>query len=210
MHQYLPELITILGIHMLGVISPGSDFVMVSRNALVYSRRTGVYSALGIACGLVVHITYLLIGIGVIIAQSILLFNTIKYIGAGYLIYIGIKSLRAKPQEIQRDTVETKKELTKWQAVRMGFLTNLFNPKATLWFLGLFTQVIDPTTPIVVQSIYGVTMIATAFAWFTLVAMVLSHQSIKVRFVKIGHWIDRTMGAILIALGIKIALSGKE
>src|SRR5579871_852922 len=107
MHTYLAEFITVASLHLLAVMSPGPDFVLISRNSLVYSRKTGIYSALGLALGISVHITYSLIGIGYIISKSILIFSTIKFLGAGYLIYIGYKSLRAKPvQSVSDEFIE--------------------------------------------------------------------------------------------------------
>ena len=83
--QYLPEFLTIAGIHLLAVMSPGPDFAMIVRNSLVYSKKTAIYSSLGLAAGILVHVTYSLVGIGLIISQSILLFSVIKFFGAGYL-----------------------------------------------------------------------------------------------------------------------------
>ena|SRR5258708_39313724 len=96
MMQYLPIILTVAGVHFLALLSPGPDFILITRNSLLYSRRTGIFSAIGLGLGIIVHITYSLIGIGLIISKSILLFSFMKYLGAGYLFYIGYKSLRAK------------------------------------------------------------------------------------------------------------------
>src|SRR5438094_7329342 len=106
MYNYLPEFLTIASLHLLAVMSPGPDFVLISKNSLVYSRKSGVYSALGLALGILVHITYSLIGIAYIISRSIVIFSTIKLLGAGYLIYIGYKSLWAKPIKMTDDVSE--------------------------------------------------------------------------------------------------------
>lgn len=99
--HYLPIIFTVALIHLLAVISPGPDFIMITRNSLIYSRRTGIYSAIGLGLGILVHVTYSLVGIGLLISKSILLFNTIKYLGAAYLIYIGYKSITAKASYIR-------------------------------------------------------------------------------------------------------------
>ncbi len=159
MLQYLPELLTIATIHMLGVMSPGPDFALISRNSLVYSRRTGILTALGLALGILTHLTYTIVGIGVLIAQSIVLFTIIKFLGAGYLIYIGYKSLRSKKREAVTEITEVPKpDLSAWQAIRNGYLTNILNPKVTLFFLSVFTQVISPTTPAEMKIVYGLEM----------------------------------------------------
>jgi threonine/homoserine/homoserine lactone efflux protein len=179
MNAYFAEFIAVTSIFTLVLISPGPDFVLIVRNSLVYSRRTGLYSAFGVALGILVHVSYSLMGLGLIISQSILLFSVMKYLGAGYLIYIGYKSLRSKPSQlsISKDTIQ--KDISKAQAVKIGFLTNVLNPKATLLFLALFTQVISQTTPITIKIFYGLEMSGLVFAWFSLVTVILSHQKNK-------------------------------
>lgn len=132
--EYLPEFLTVVVIHLLAVMSPGPDFALVSRNSFVYSRRSGVFSALGIALGLGVHVAYSLVGIGLLIAQSIVLFSTIKFIGAAYLIYLGVRSLLSKKKPAGAELLEEKSDITKFAALKQGFLTNILNPKVTLFF----------------------------------------------------------------------------
>ncbi len=208
--NYLPELLTVTAIHLLAVMSPGPDFALISRNSLMYSLRTSIYTAVGLGLGILTHVLYSLIGIGLIIAQSILLFTTIKWIGAFYLIYIGYKSLRTKknPETENNLAIEKKeKELSPWRAVRLGYLTNVLNPKATLFFLSLFTQVIHQTTPHSIQLLYGIEMSVMTFVWFSSVAMILSHRAIKQKFSSVQHYVERGFGVILIGLGIKVAVS---
>lgn len=195
-------------IHLLAVMSPGPDFVLISKNALTYSRKTGIYSALGLGLGILVHVAYSLLGIGLVISQSVLLFSIIKFLGAGYLVYIGIKSLQSKPQAVLSQDISVLKEqsdIGRYEAVKMGFLTNVLNPKATLFFLGLFTQVIDVTTPLWIQLMYGLEMAVMTCVWFSLVALFFSHEKVRGRFARVSHYVDRVLGGILIVLGIKIA-----
>ncbi|MDB5194191.1 MAG: lysine exporter protein LysE/YggA [Parcubacteria group bacterium] len=210
--MYVSQFFTIALIHLLAVVSPGPDFAMVSRNSLVYSRKAGIYTAFGLVCGIAVHITYSLLGIGLLISQSILLFNTIKYIGVAYLIYIGYKSLKAKPQAEGEvvEVISEEKMLTPLAAIKTGFLTNVLNPKVTLFILALFTQVIDPKTPKFIQALYGLEMMTATFVWFTIVSIFFSHQKIKGRVTKFQHWIERFTGVVLIGLGIKVALSSRR
>lgn len=205
--SFLPEFLLVTAAHLLAVMSPGPDFVMISRNSLVYSRAVGIFSAVGLGLGILVHVTYSLIGIGLLISQSIVLFSIIKYIGAAYLLYIGYQCLRSKPQTATEATAVEEKSMSPLAAVRMGFLTNALNPKATLFFLALFTQVISTETPLFIQILYGIEMSVMTFAWFAVVASILSHKRIKSRFVSIQHYVERVFGVVLIAFGIKVALS---
>jgi RhtB (resistance to homoserine/threonine) family protein len=211
MENIFAQLLLVAGIHLLAVMSPGPDFLMISRNTLIYSRKTGIYSAVGLGAGILVHITYSLFGIALVISQSIVLFSVIKYLGAAYLMYIGIKSLRSKRQgEVTGEQQANSKELTPFAAVKMGFLTNVLNPKATLFFLALFTQVITPTTPFIVKGLMSIEMVIATVAWFSLVAILLSHKRIKQAFVRIQHKAERVFGVLLIALGVKVALGSAK
>jgi RhtB (resistance to homoserine/threonine) family protein len=205
--MYISAILTVALLHFLAVVSPGPDFIMISRNALVYSRRSGVYAALGLALGILVHITYSLVGIGLIIAKSLILFSILKFIGAGYLLYTGYKAFRSKESHLAVNEISQQKHMTKMEAIRMGFITNATNPKATLFFLSLFTLVISPKTPLSIKLIMGAEMSLVTFLWFAFVATILSHGLIRKRFVRVQHYVERVMGVLLIALGIKLALS---
>jgi len=208
--SHLPEFFAVVVIHFLALVSPGPDFIMTSRNSMVYSRRTGVYSSLGLALGMAVHVTYCLLGIGLIISRSILLFSVLKYLGAAYLIYIGWKSLRAQPVRATGDGIVRERNLPAGEAIKMGFLTNVLNPKATLFMFGLFTQVIRPDTPLMLQVLYGAEMSLMTFLWFSFVASVLSVSLIRLRFSSVQHIFERFFGGLLILLGMRVALEKSQ
>lgn len=206
--MYWPEFFAVALIHLLAVASPGPDFAIVVRESVAHGRRAGVFSALGVGCGIFIHVAYSLLGIGLIVSQSIVLFNALKWLAAAYLFYIGIKALRAKPVSA------ADAELNRFEGVRSarsafaaGFVTNGLNPKATLFFLSLFTVVIKPHTPLAVQAGYGVYLALATALWFCLVAQLFSHQRVRAGFAKLGHWFDRLMGAVLIGLGVKLAFT---
>ena len=208
MESYWLEFSAVLAVFIFAVMSPGPDFLLITRNSLVYSRKTGIYSSLGLACGILVHVTYSLVGIGIIISQSIILFTIIKYIGACYLIYLGIQSLRLKPKSTDLNSIEASNhDIGMVSAIRMGFLTNVLNPKATLFFLMLFSQVVDQHTPALVQILYGLAMSLGTFIWFSLVSITLSMSLIKNKFLSIQHHIEKVFGVLLTGLGLKVAFS---
>lgn len=198
--------LTVFSLGMVAVMSPGPDFALTLRNSLVYSRKTGIYTALGITVGHIIHATYCLIGIGAIITRSIVIFNIIKWVGAAYLIYIGIKSLKAKRHQEESITKEAR-NISNWAAFRIGLLGDVLNPKATLFFLALFTQIIHPATPLNMQVVYGGTIVVQALVWYTLVAVVISQNIVKIMFQSISHWIERITGAVLIGLGLRLAFA---
>lgn len=202
------ELVSVITITLLAVISPGADFAMVSRNSMFLSRRAGLLTALGISLGVLVHVTYSMLGIGLLISQSILLFNLVKFAGAAYLIWLGIGMLRSRKLDPQQ--VVAASQLSDWQALRVGFLTNALNPKTTLFVVALFTQVISPGTATLTQLGYGLFMAVTHLFWFALVAYGLSSEAARGFVARSRHLIERAIGGVLVALGLGLAASSLQ
>lgn len=207
MTQYLALIGTVALVHLLAVISPGPDFIMCARNSLVYSRRTGLWTAVGFGLGISVHILYCLAGLAVLISRSILLFNAFKFLGAGYLVYIGLKSFFSKSAKLDLPGQQKRSDISALAALRMGFLTNVLNPKATLFFLSLFTLVIAPGTPASVLAAVAAIMIVDTVLWFSFVAFFLTQKNLRPVFEKFQGVFHKTLGGLLVALGIKIALT---
>lgn len=203
--SYLNEFITVLTVTVLAVISPGADFVIVVKNSFSGSRKFGIFTAIGIATAIWIHTFYTLAGIGLIISQSILLFTIIKIIGTLYLIYLGISCIRNKDKlkTINADEVG----LSNWKSFQSGFITNLFNPKATMFYLSVFTQVVSTETPIPIQIIYGLTISMSCLIWFSIVAIFLNNEKIKSQFLKAQKPIEIALGVALIGFGLKVGLS---
>ena len=206
--MYWAEFLTVALIHLLAVASPGPDFAIVVRESVAHGRRAGTWTAVGVGTGIFVHVAYSLLGIGLIVSQSIVLFNALKWLAAAYLFYIGIKALRARPAPAGALDVPTDGLVRSARSAFMtGFVTNGLNPKATLFFLSLFTVVINPHTPLSVQAGYGVYLAFATGLWFCLVALLFSQARVRSGFARMGHWFDRMMGAVLVGLGIKLAFT---
>ena len=201
----MTELLAVVAITFFAVISPGPDFAMVSRNSLLLSRRTGVLTALGIAAGVCIHVSYTLLGVGLLIQQSLWLFNLIKLAGAAYLIFLGIKMLRAQPAT--GEEMASQPALSSLGALRTGFLTNVLNPKTTIFIVSLFMQVVQPQTPLAVQLGYGAFIVLAHALWFSAVALFFSSSSVRSRLLAVRHWIDRIFGGLLVGFGMLLALT---
>lgn len=202
--NYLKEFITVLTITFIVIVTPGPDFIVVVKNSISVSKKSGILTALGVASAVWIHIAYSLFGIALIISKSILLFNLIKYLGVGYLTYLGISCLINKSKE--SDGVKIgKRELSKIKSFRMGFINNVLNPKATLFFLSLFTQVVDLNTPILIKILYGFIVSITCFIWFSLVSILLNNSKFRSYFIKLQFYIEKVMGSLLIIYAIRIA-----
>lgn len=204
--EYLGAFATIGVIAFLGAVSPGPDFIMVTRNSLTYNRKVGLFTGIGVGAGTLVHIFYTLIGIGVIVSQSIIAYSIIKYLGAAYLIYLGYKSLKAKSEAMEDEkNIGIVHKISVIKAFKQGFLCNALNPKATVFFLSVFTQIINPETPLMIQALLGLECTLIITLWFSLVALLFSNSILKNKIRAVKHHIERAMGVVLILLGLRIA-----
>jgi RhtB (resistance to homoserine/threonine) family protein len=204
---YFQEFFMLTLVHLLAVMSPGPDFAIVLRQSISFGRKTAVITSLGIGAGIAVHVFYTLLGMGLLISQSTYLMLSAKVIGAIYISYLGINLLRSPAGTKESNPIETdmnKKHQTK--AFMIGFMTNVFNPKVTLFFLAIFTTIVSANTPIVIQSFYGLWIVLTTAAWFSLVSFLFSKPVIRAKFLRHGYWFERAMGGILIAFAIKLFL----
>jgi RhtB (resistance to homoserine/threonine) family protein len=183
---------------------------MVLRQSITFGRRPAIWTSIGIGTGIFLHVAYSLLGIGLLVRSSVLAFNILKWLGAIYLAWIGQKALRARPFVNGAATAEVALAQPvpgRRAAYATGFLTNALNPKATLFFVSLFSVVINPRTPVIVQSAYGVWMALVTMGWFTLVSLFFSQDRVRAAFLRCGHWFERAMGVILLALGLRLALA---
>lgn len=202
---YQTEMITLCIVALMMAISPGADFVLVTRNCLSYSRNEGLYTALGITTGTWVHISYCIAGLAIVINASPILFSILKYLGAFYLIFIGILSIKTtdiENNEMQEDTDFIKPAT----AFASGFFSNALNPKTTLFFLGIYTQLVTTDTPVMMQLVYGVIISLAHLLWFSLLSYLLTHQKLLPKVKKYQMMINRLLGSILVVLGLQLIL----
>lgn len=217
MHGYWAQFVKVAVAHLLAVASPGPDFAMVVRQSIAHGRRAAVWTSIGIGSAILLHVTYSLLGIGILLRSSHSAFTAAKYAGAAYLAWIGAKAIASRPRrELSAAPAGAEAELSRpaepapREAWMTGFLTNALNPKATLFFVSLFAAVIDPATPKVIQGAYGVWMSAMTMLWFCMVSVFFTREQVRRAFLRTGHWIDRAMGAVLVALAAALALASAD
>jgi len=200
-------LLLITSIHLLAAATPGPDFVLVSQQTLSNGKRAGLLCSLGIALGLSIHILYSSLGLAAIIASSSSALWGIKILGGGYLIYLGISSLKARIRRAETGSIEVVVERSALKIIGLGFLCNALNPKAPIYFVSLFTIVLSQDTPAQHLLIYGLWMMVLQLAWFSLLSLLLSRPSVTQKFQRMGHWIDRITGGAMLLLGIKVIVT---
>jgi len=207
MQPYGSEFLPLMSVFLLALVSPGADFFLVLRQAAVHGRKAAFMTSLGIGAGLVVHVGYTILGLGLVIAQSVFLFNIIKWIGVSYLIFIGIIALKAQGSTmpaLPQKAVPHFVEQSFWRAFMLGVGVNLLNPKAVLFFLSIFSGFVAPTTASSIQFIYGLILIVTAVSWFVFLSFFMATQHVTRVFSRLSKWIDRLAGVVFIALGVRL------
>ena len=211
--SYLEQFFLIAVVHLLAVASPGPDFAIILKQSIRYDRRIAVFTSFGIATGILLHVTYSLVGIGLIIASDERLFTGLKYIAASYFCYIAWHSLRAKkPDNTNGDLgIVNGEQASDYPSIKKafftGFLINGLNVKATLFFVSLFSVIIVPETPFTIKLSYGLYMTIATAAWFVFLSYLLTHPRIRYFLQVKGYILDRIMGFILLLLAVQLVLS---
>jgi len=208
MSPYWSEFAAIALAHLFAVASPGPDFAVVLRQCVTAGTRAGVWTALGVGSAILLHVAYCILGVALLLSSSPQLFSAMKLAAAFYLAYLGVQSIRASFRAQQMPAATTESNAVRpLKAIGLGFLTNGLNPKATLFFLALFTVVIDPQTPLSVQMFYGAYLSLATFAWFAFLSAVLGRPAVRQFLLRAGVWFERGMGVILLVLAAQIAFN---
>ncbi len=195
-------------VHLLAAASPGPDFALVTRQSLLHGREAGIWTSLGISLGLSIHILYSIAGLAAVVAHSAEWMTLIKVAGGIYLIFLGVKGLRAKPRNDDfQCVVQISSHGSPLRHVATGFFCNALNPKAPIYFLSLFTVVLSPDMPLPTLASYGCWIMLLQMIWFTTLAFLLTKELVRGRLLKAGHWIDRAFGVAMVTLGIKVLSS---
>ena len=189
-NTYMAEIIVVSTIAVFMAMLPGADFVMVTRTSISNGRLAGLYMGLGMSLSVCMHASYSIAGLAVVIANSPWLFSAIKYLGATYLIYLAWQLLTTR-NVINKDQKNSTTQMSPFIALRMGFTCNILNPKTSIFFLSIFTQVVSVDTPLLMQASYGLIIILAHFIWYSGVTLLLSHPNILPRFNRQKQNIDK-------------------
>ena len=208
--------------HLLAVASPGPDFAIVVRQTLRFGSLAGLWASAGVATGITLHVAYCLFGVAVLITGSPSLFPLFKLAAAALLGFLGVQSLISARDGLRRQAdirsgdvpitttlpTQTIDATTARRAFTAGFMTNGLNPKATLFFLALFSVVISPSTPFSQQLFYGVYLAGATLLWFSCLSLLIGRASLRQTVQRAAPAIDAVMGLVLLALAIQLALFG--
>jgi RhtB (resistance to homoserine/threonine) family protein len=191
------------------IILPGPDTAIATKNTITVGRIGGLKTALGTCCALLIHTSAAVLGLSAIIVKSALLFSVFKYVGAVYLIYLGIKtlwSLRKKEIGVSVE-MDTKSQFTNKSCFKQGFLTNILNPKVAVFFLTFLPQFVDAgSNTFIPFLLMGITYTLLTAVWFLLYVYLINQVSAFMKKPKAQNIIEGITGTILIGFGIKLAL----
>lgn len=206
MTTYLLEFSELYTINLLNLISPGAGFAIMIRNSSFYGRKVGIFTAFGIVTSSFIHKTYTLLGFGLLVSETAWLFYTIKYAGAAYLFYLGVKTLNVhkintvfrpkKPDDL--------KALSAWGGFRVGFLVDMLNPSASLSFVCIVVATVSVQTPLDMRCFYGIALILTSLTWYVILGVSFSSTVLQNFIIKSHGWVERLMGLSLIYLSIRM------
>ena len=202
----IEQFLSIIIAHFLAVVSPGPDFTLILKQSVKNGKKSALLTSLGISIGILVHVFYCIVGISYLLSSNIYVYTVIKYIGGVYLLYLGVSSLGFKMINQNKNNSYPYLSFGNYlqNSFLMGFLTNIFNPKATLFFLSLFTFIIDSSTSIYIQIFYGLWMSLVTYIWFAFLSIIITLDYFEKFIIKYSTIIDRLLGLVLIYISMKI------
>ena len=144
------------------------------------------------------------------ISKSLLFFTIIKYLGAAYLCYLGIKSIMEKEDKVNDDIFMAKRTMRNWIAFQQGFLCNLLNPKAPLFFISFYSVILPAESNQLVKLLYGIESVILITLWFILLSIIISNKRVKTFFRKSKIYLTKILGGVMIFFGVKLALTASK
>jgi threonine/homoserine/homoserine lactone efflux protein len=209
------QMLAMLGVHDLWLfvaaglvlnVTPGPDLLFVAGNAAAGGRSAGVLAALGVGAGCLLHVTLAAVGLSALLATSAIAFSAVKWIGAGYLIWIGLNMLRSGGGPPQPSAAST--ELERGRVFWRGALTNALNPKVALFFLAFLPQFISHEAPHKTLGFLLLGLVFTMNGALVSIAVAWLAGAARDRFARgmtAGNWLQRTAGGLFLVLGVRLA-----
>lgn len=192
-------------ITFVSMMSPGPDMMLIVKHSSARNRWPAVACITGICCGVLVHVSFSILGIAAVIAANTKLYSIMKFAGAGYLIYIGLKSLSSGAGFTvnKADKSDIKRYSTPF---RDGLICNVLNPKVTIFILAMFTQVIEPSTAVFDKVVYGLFIAFEAFIVWNIFVSFVRMKLVLNLLQQYQVTIDRIVGVFLVSFGGVLAL----
>lgn len=201
------QVVALVGVNLLGAMSPGPDFVIVTRNAALSGRRAGIACALGVASGVFAWAVVTALGVAGLLAASAVAFTVVKLAGAAYLALLGVRALlAARRGDHPAPGPSLPGARGSLVAYRQGLLTNLLNPKTAVFFIALIPQFLPEHPTALDAVVLGAIGATVAVVWFSLVSTLVGAIRTLFTRTRVRRAIDAVTGALLVGLGVRIAV----
>ena len=200
----MSEFWTIAILHLFAVASPGPDFALITRQSLRFNRKVAIWTSLGIGMGILFHCLLAITGLVLLITSNELFSTILKIIGSTYLLYLGINSVLVT-QNRNETEIRERDNLDKFNGFLVGLITNITNVKAILFFVTVFSVVIDTDNSLSL-IFYGAYMALATFLWFAFISYVFTSENFKNKFSSILKYFEKVIGVILILLSLQIII----
>ena len=198
------EFLTIAILHFFAVSSPGPDYIIVTRQSIRSGRSAALFTSLGIAFGILVHSFAAMTGLTYIISSNPLIFLCLKILAALYLIYLCFVSIFKSSSISYFSEDISSKDF--FYSFRIGFITNVLNPKAILFFITVFSIILDSSTSLISLAFYGLYMATATFIWFSLVAFLFTNPKILRKYSDFLPKFEKILGCVLLFIAFQILI----
>jgi len=199
------SLLTITGIWLVTVVSPGPNFLATMHAAVTRSRRAGLLVAAGVALGTTIWAAASLAGLGLLFGTAGWLYHLVRIAGAVYLITVGLRMILAARRPAAPLSMAGQVCASGMRAFRLGLLTYLSNPKAAAFFTSLFAVAVPPDAPLWFDALIVATVVAMAGGWYALVALAVTWRPVAAAYRRLERVISAIAGAIFVGFGLRLA-----
>lgn len=209
--DHIQSLMIIAALYLATKASPGPIFFVLSRYAMAGSKQTAILIAIGITVGSLAWVTMSLLGLAALLTQIGWLYTGLRLAGATYLIYLGFMLLRASRQQLAEGDKNGRvtNALSAPQALRLGLLTSLTNPKSGVFWSSVFLVAFPVSPPGWVYTATFMLVLTISFGWHMLLVMIFSTDRVRGTYMRFKVWIDRVAGSLLILFGIRLVLDDR-
>lgn len=202
-----PVLAAVAATQLLAAASPGPTFVVVTSHATSGSRRAGLKAAAGVLAATATWACLAALGLGAVVGRLPWLYGALQFAGAAYLVFLGARMVLGALRGGGRAATAAAGPARGWVAVRAGFLTNIANPKSVAYYASLFAVMVPGDAPPWLLSSAVATALLVSTAWWAAVALLFSLPPVRRGYEAVRRWVDLVAGGLLVALGVRLAVS---
>ena len=202
MNQDLSVVVATLSVYAAVVVSPGPNFALISRLAIAGARPAAIGATLGLALAATFYAILTMTGLALVLQRVGWLATAVQIAGGAYLVYLGIAAWRSG--NTAHAVTASDQQIDVWRGLRMGLVVNLSNPKGIAFFLGLYAVMIPPGTSSWAQMLVLAGGFSIEVIWYGLVTLLMSSAPARAMYRRIGQWIERVIGVVLVGIGCRL------